>query len=134
MKSTLRPAVARGRWSTIRLLCAPLLLTLAVGAGDGQDAGQPRTVLKTERFDKDPGWEGHNNRIVPERLPTVVQDFGHSQTNFAGKEKGEIGGQGTRAAGPAYYAGKKGPGALDDKLSASGAPAPPKTTAAGGGL
>jgi len=43
---------------------------------------------------------------VPEKLPVVTQDFGYSATNFAGKEKGELGGKVTRAAKPAYYADK----------------------------
>jgi hypothetical protein len=109
-----------------------LLVTLSVGAGNGRPDDPPKSALKTESFDKDPGWEGHNNRIVPEKLPTVTQDFGYSTTNFAGKEKGELGGLVTRAAEPAYYADKIGPLTLDDKLSASGTFAITKTTAGGG--
>ena len=48
-------------------------------------------VMKTESFDRDPGWEGHNNRIVPKKYPTIVQDFGYSTTNFAGKAAGRDG-------------------------------------------
>jgi hypothetical protein len=103
-----------GTRRTLSLLGLTLLVTLA--------AGDPlKTTLKTESFDKDPGWEGHNNRIVPERAPIVMQDFGYSKTNFAGKAAGELGGQITRASEPAYYADKIGPATLDDKLSASGA-------------
>jgi hypothetical protein len=80
----------------------------------------PKTTLKTENFDKDPGWEGFNNRIVPDKVPVVTQDFGYSPTNLAGKQKGEIGGRVQRAARPAYYAAKVGPRTLNDKLTASG--------------
>ena len=44
------------------------------GIGAGAEPAQP--VLKSESFDKDPGWEAHNNRIVPKEYPTIVQDFG----------------------------------------------------------
>ena len=109
-----------------------LLVTLAVGAGNGRPDDQPKSALKTESFDKDPGWEGHNNRVVPKKLPTVIQDFGYSTTNFAAKEKGELGGLITRAAEPAYYADKIGPVTLDDKLSASGTFTITKTTSGSG--
>jgi hypothetical protein len=109
-----------------------LLVTLAVGAGEGRADDQAKPTLKTESFDKDPGWEGHNNRIVPERAPTVTQDFGYSKTNFAAKAAGELGGQVTRASEPAYYADKIGAVTLDDKLSASGTFALTKTSPGGG--
>jgi hypothetical protein len=124
--------VRRGRWNTVRPLCLTLLVALAAGATDGTADDQPKTALKTESFDKDPGWEGHNNRIVPERAPTVTQDFGYSKTNFAGQAAGELGGQITRASEPAYYGDKVGPVTLDEKLSASGTFALTKTTAGGG--
>jgi hypothetical protein len=118
--------------STTAAVCLAVLLAAPAGPANGGADDEPKTVLKTESFDKDPGWEGHNNRIVPERRPTVVQDFGYSKTNFAGKDKGEIGGKVTRASAPAYYADKIGPVTLDDKLSASGTFALTKTTASGG--
>jgi hypothetical protein len=81
--------------------------------------------VKTENFDRDPGWEGLRNRFDASRSNKksglgVVQDFGYSQTNFAGKEKGEIGGVVQRSVTPAYYAAEISPKTLDDKLSASG--------------
>jgi hypothetical protein len=118
-----------------RLVSACLLLalvTLAAGAANGRAGEQPKPILKTESFDKDPGWEGHNNRIVPKRAPTVTQDFGYSKTNFAGKAAGELGGKITRAAEPAYYADRIGPVTLDDKLSATGTLALTKSTPGGG--
>jgi hypothetical protein len=88
--------------------------------------------VKSESFDRDPGWEAHNNRIAPKEYPTVVQDFGYSATNIAGKARGEMGGQVSRASEPAYYAAKVGPRTLDEKLSASGSFALTKTTPGGG--
>ena len=107
-----------------------LLLTLVAATGAADDSA--KTSLKIERFDKDPGWEGHNNRIIPDHSPTVVQDFGYSKTKFAGNIQGELGGQVMRASEPAYYAEKIGPKTLDDKLSASGTFALTKTTGGGG--
>jgi hypothetical protein len=80
----------------------------------------PTTVLKTETFDHDPGWDGFNNRMVPEVAPKVTQDFGYSHTSFASKTAGELGGEVCRASEPAWYAAKIAPKTLDDKLSASG--------------
>lgn len=94
----------------------PLLVVLFAALAPATDG--PKTGLKTEAFDKDPGWEGVNNR-VPAKPRTVVQDFGYSPTTHAGRAKGEIGGKITRAATPAYY-GAKVSKTLDDKFSASG--------------
>jgi len=77
-------------------------------------------ALKTETFDRDPVWEGHNNRTAPADVETVTQDFGYSATSRASKEKGEIGGTVWRAVRPAWYAETISPKTLDDKLSASG--------------
>jgi len=72
-----------------------------------------------ENFDKDPGWEGHNNRSV--KPETVRQDFGWSPgTTNAGGIAGEIGGLITPAAEPAYYAKRLPTKTLNDILSASG--------------
>src|SRR5437773_7853186 len=101
---------------TLGLLGLALLIALPPGRADDQ----PKTILKTEHFDRDPGWEGHYNRIVPKVVKTVHQGFGYSATNFAGKEKGEIGGTIWRSATPAYYAVKIPPRTLSDKLTASG--------------
>lgn len=77
-------------------------------------------AFRTETFDRDPGWEGRNNRTVPAGVEMVTQDFGYSATSYASKEKGEIGGTVWRAVRPAWYAEKISPKTLDDKLSASG--------------
>ena len=105
------------------LLSMVLVFRIASGA-------EPQ--LKTETFDREPHWKALNNRITPKELKTVVQDFGYSETTHAGKAHGEIGGQITRAAEPAYYADKLGSKTLDDKLSASGTFAITKTSAGAG--
>jgi hypothetical protein len=87
-------------------------------AGLGQSQGL--AVMKTERFDRDPGWEGFNNRVEPKKVPTVTQDFGYSASNFAAREKGEVGGRITRSTRPAYYADHISVKTLTDKLTASG--------------
>jgi len=92
-----------------------------IGAGVTRSDSQSKSALKSETFDRDPGWEGHNNRIVPKNVPTVTQDFGYSaNTHFAGKEAGEMGGQVWRSTTPAFYAAKIPARTLNDKLSASG--------------
>jgi hypothetical protein len=74
---------------------------------------------KTERFDKDPGWEGVNNR--PNSPPRrIKQDFGYSPTSHFGGVPGEMGGQLTAAGEPAYYGLKIAPSTFDQPLTASG--------------
>ncbi|HYR58454.1 MAG TPA: hypothetical protein VEO95_07495, partial [Chthoniobacteraceae bacterium] len=94
------------------MLCA--VFTAAAAA----DSAAP---LKKESFDRDPGWEGVNNHIVPAKVRTITQAFGYSpKTSFAGGQPGEIGGRVTRTPELAYYGAKLPPRTLDDKLSASG--------------
>lgn len=108
------------------------LITLAATLILARAANPEQSGTKTESFDHDPGWDAHNNRVVPKKPKTVVQNFGYSQTHHAGKAAGEIGGQVWRASEPAYYADNIGTRTLDDKLSASGTFAITKT--AGGGV
>lgn len=77
-------------------------------------------VMKTESFDRDPGWEGFHNRVPPKKPLVVKQDFGFSATNYAGKAAGEIGGSIQRSTTPAFYAAEMPAKTLDDKFSASG--------------
>jgi len=91
-----------------------------------QELPEKPPAIKIEHFDHDPGWEQWHNRFDASRVNKksglgVEQNFGYSLTNFAGKEKGEIGGQVQRSVTPAYYAAAISPKTLDDKLSASGA-------------
>ena len=100
------------------LLLAPLCFLC--GHSPGAEAQRPQT-LKTEHFDRDPGWEGHNNRIVPKKVLMVKQDFGYSATHFAGKAAGRNGRRIQRSTTPASYAAQLAPArTLDDKLTASG--------------
>src|SRR5262245_29027124 len=72
-----------------------------------------------EHFDKDPGWDGHNNRSV--KPQTIRQDFGWSPgTANTGGGAGEIGGLIMPAAEPAYYAKKFPTRTFNDVLTASG--------------
>ncbi len=75
---------------------------------------------RTEHFDKDPGWDGQNNRASKPAKRTVKQDFGYSRSANAGGKPGEIGGFISPAAEPAYYAKKIGAKSFNDALSASG--------------
>src|SRR5262249_65397 len=113
-----RPSGLTTLRSVTGLLGLALLAVLGGGAGGGED--QAKTVLKTEHFDRDPDWEGFNNRIVLKRVPAGTQDLGYSPTNFGGKEKGEMGGRVQRSTTPAYYADKIAVKTLNDKLAASG--------------
>jgi hypothetical protein len=83
-------------------------------------AGWAAARGRTERFDKDPEWDGVNNRAAAPEKRTVRQDFGYSRTAHAGGECGEVGGFISPAAEPAYYARKIDPKTLDDALTASG--------------
>jgi hypothetical protein len=94
-------------------------LLIALGCLAGTAIAQD-TRLKSESFDKDPGWEGFNNRVVPQKPLIVRQDFGYSPTRFAGDGTGEIGGTIQRSATPATYAAKIEPKTLDDSIAASG--------------
>jgi len=74
---------------------------------------------RQESFDKDPGWDGHNNRSV--KPETIRQNFGWSAgTTNAGGTAGEIGGLISPAAEPAFYAKKFSTRTFDDVLNASG--------------
>src|SRR5438874_12994641 len=48
-----------------------------------------RSEERTQRFDRDPGWEGHNNRSTAIPPRSIKQDFGYSNTAHAGGTRGE---------------------------------------------
>jgi hypothetical protein len=75
---------------------------------------------RVEHFDREPNWEGHNNRAENPKPRAVRQDFGYSHTSYAGGQAGEIGGLITAAAEAAYYAKRLEPKTLADPLTASG--------------
>ncbi len=97
------------------VLCASLLAVVA------ETASSAETVIKTESFDRDPGWEAHNTRIPPEIVKPLNQDFGFQPaSHFAGTQAGEVGGTIWRAPVRASYAAPIAKKTLADKLSASG--------------
>src|SRR4051812_209733 len=73
-----------------RLLPLLLIGALAAAAPAAKAEDVPKPGIKSESFDTDPGWEGHNNRMKPTKVPTVHQDFGYSNTSFAAKSPGEM--------------------------------------------
>jgi hypothetical protein len=82
--------------------------------GEPAQAGQ-----RQESFDKEPGWDGRNNRSV--KPETIRQDFGWSrETTNAGGTAGEMGGLIGPAAEPAYYAKRIPTRTFGDVLTASG--------------
>ena len=77
--------------------------------------------LRHESFDSDPGWDGHRNRLRPERSPVTRQDFGWSATDHAGGERGELGGWMQRSLTPArYFLRLPRTYTFEDRLEASG--------------
>jgi len=70
--------------------------------------------LTSNNFDVDPQWHAVNNRTAP-------QNFGYTNTSFAGGSPGEIGGTVTRDSTLAFYADNLGPIlSLEDPLFMSG--------------
>lgn len=73
---------------------------------------------------EDPEWEGQGNRVQFVERDFQRQDYGYSETNWAGEQIGEIGGQFYRAEpdspSSGYYADDIGILTLDDPISFSG--------------
>ncbi|MHB0998853.1 MAG: hypothetical protein ACYC27_06370 [Armatimonadota bacterium] len=99
-----------------------ILSTNAACLSNSASTLEDTETIHTENFDKDPGWEGINNRLAQQLPPEKVrQDFGYSpDTRHAGGEPGEIGGRIHPASEPAYYAKTISTKTLDNKLNASG--------------
>ena len=98
---------------------SPLLFTAALIALTSAHVvaeESAKTLTKTESFDSDPNWESFNNHIVPKEYRTIAQNFGFSNSNFAGESPGELGGRICRAAKPAFYADRIETKTLDDRL------------------
>jgi hypothetical protein len=84
-------------------------------------------IVNDEKIElsQDPQWDGLNNQITFKQTDFhACQNFGYSQTNWAGKAPGEIGGRfyGTEVADPShgYYADDIGQLTLNDSISFSG--------------
>jgi len=91
------------------------------GMAIAQDATSAGMKMKTENFDRDPGWHGVNNRSArTHEQATIRQDFGWSKTDHAGGKRGEIGGFISPAGEAAYYAAAIPTSTFEDKISASG--------------
>ena len=90
---------------------------LATGSG-GKDASiklwdaRKLTGMRSESFDRDPGWDGRNNRSATPEARVLKQDFGWSE--------GRVGGLVTPSAEPAYYGKKIASRTFEEPLSASG--------------
>jgi hypothetical protein len=73
---------------------------------------------------KDPAWEGRGNRVQFAEQDFQRQDYGYSETNWAGEEIGEVGGQFSSVEpidpGTGYYVDDIGELTLDDPVSFSG--------------
>lgn len=66
-------------------------------------------------FDKDPQWQGENNRAeYRDGFIRTFHNYGYSQTAHINVQSGEIGGVMWRDEKPSYYADKVGPFTLDD--------------------
>ncbi len=113
-------------------VAAMLLIGSIVGVTTADNRGASKSALKSESFDRDPGWESYNSRVAPDHNPMVTQDFGFRTSNYAGKSPGEMGGRVTRASEPAFYADRIATKTLEDKLSAAGSFVLTKTTAGAG--
>src|SRR5690242_16939363 len=99
-------------------ILATVLLVMLASIARGDDPSKMQ--LKSEHFDKDPGWEAHNNRIAPKNPRRIKQNFGYSATNFAGEKPGEIGGRVERGSVGMSFVEKIAPLTLNDLISASG--------------
>lgn len=73
-----------------------------------------------ERFDRDPSWDGLNNRPEASTKRTVVQDFGYNASVHQGANQDAIGGTITPDGRAAYYAKTIPLKSFDDPFSASG--------------
>jgi hypothetical protein len=93
-------------------------IVVIAAAADGPATAQ--TKMKRESFDRDPKWDGRNNRQSPANPPVVRQNFGFSDTHHAGKARGEIGGEMWQGSRPAYYGKVIEAKSFEDALSASG--------------
>jgi hypothetical protein len=91
-------------------------IQVAAAAGPGG----PGPNERSEHFDRDPGWDGHNNRARSPEARTIRQDFGYSATAHNGGRAGELGGFITPTAEPAYVARGIKPRTFNDPFSASG--------------
>jgi uncharacterized protein YjiK len=97
------------------------VLRIALAAAICGERSLMTATERTERFDKDPLWDGHNNRADKPEPRIIKQDFGYSATSHAGGAvPGEAGGFITPAGEPACYAKKISELTFNDSFQASG--------------
>jgi hypothetical protein len=87
-----------------------LILLLACLTWSDQQAGD----VRTQTFDRNPGWDGRNNRAAPAEPQRVNQNFGYDPV------RQRIGGEFWQTLKPAWYGVSVGDKSFDDALSASG--------------
>jgi hypothetical protein len=109
-----------GHRSTAGVRCLATLALLSALANCAWSAEPSLTRQKTERFDRDPRWDGKQNRSAPPRPPLVQREFGYSKSQHAGRAAGEIGGKVSQSIRPAYYGKVLPTSTLEEPLSASG--------------
>jgi hypothetical protein len=107
------PKLKGEEWDVRTVRIGVVLLVALLGVG-------LKAEERTERFDRDPGWDGHNNQPENPKPRTIRQDFGYSRTTYAASMAGEIGGFISAAAEPAYYAKRLPKKGFEDALTASG--------------
>lgn len=100
------------------VLAGCLIARLPARSPDRRAAAAPVGQNRTQHFDRDPGWEGHNNRSAVLEPRAVRQDFGYQPP--ADGRPGGVGGFITPAAEPAYYAKRIAALTFEDRFSASG--------------
>ncbi|HET6386095.1 MAG TPA: hypothetical protein VFJ58_22105 [Armatimonadota bacterium] len=60
--------------TTRALLSVALVLGIATAFAAASAEAPPKRSIKTESFDRDPGWEGYNNRLLPGAPPSITLD------------------------------------------------------------
>ena len=110
-------AIEPRRLAATGIVAATSALLLAAAAPGPAPGG-----MKTETFDRDPGWDRSNNRPADRKDEPVEvrQDFGFSDTSHAGGKRGEAGGRVQAAAEAAFYGKVSAEKDLRGPLSASG--------------
>lgn len=91
--------------------------------GDGMEVYLDDLEVNGERFtfDHDPAWAAQGNQVeFPDRVRRPFHDFGFSPTQYAGGQKGEIGGIIWRDEKPAFCGARITPLTLQDDFFASG--------------
>lgn len=76
--------------------------------------------MQVETFDRDPNWDGKNNRPGAGGLRTITQDFGYAPKTRIGDSPGAIGGTICPDGQAAYYAKRILTADFDTPLRASG--------------